>query len=234
MKIAIVDDEKEMLDIIQTVVLEMKENVVCNVFQKAMNLLEQIEDGKQFDVYFLDVEMPQITGLDLAKHIRKVQNSAYIVFISSYEKFVLKSYDTDIKAYYYILKEQMKDKIPIVLSEISKELELRKEDYYIILNKMRYEKFKIMDIIYIYKENKNSVFVTKEGVFKERKALGIVIRDLNKAEFLFVDSGRALNIKYIKRIEKNVIFLDDEIKIYSSQINIRRLKKDMIEYWGNL
>lgn len=234
MKIAIVDDEKEMLDIIQTVVLEMKENVVCNVFQKAMNLLEQIEDGKQFDVYFLDVEMPQITGLDLAKRIRKSQNSAYIVFISSYEKFVLKSYDTDIKAYYYILKEQMKDKIPVVLSEISKELELRKEDYYIILNKMRYEKFKIMDIIYIYKENKNSVFVTKEGVFKERKALGVVIKDLNKAEFLFVDSGRALNIKYIKRIEKNVIFLDNEIKVYSSQINIRRLKKDMIEYWGNL
>lgn len=217
-------------------VINNKENIECecSLFQDAYGLLDEVECGRQYDVYFLDIEMPEIRGLELAKRVRKLQNNAYIVFVTAYAEFALKSYDIEIKTYQYVLKDEMKEKIPGILHEISYELEDKKEDFYIIQNERHYEKLKVTEIIYIYKETKNSVFVMPEGTYKERKALKKVLKVLDKPEFVFVDSGRVVNIRYIRRIESDVIYLMNGLELYASHTSIKRLKRQINNYWRNL
>lgn len=236
MKVAIVDDSKEMLEIIRTCVIDNGENIVCecNTFQKARVLLDKMAAGQKYDLYFLDIKISDLNGIELAKKIRELQSSAYIVFLTSYTEFALESYDLKIRAYHYIMKDNMKETIPKVLIAIYKDLEEEKEDYYIIQNKFRYEKVKNKDIMYIYKENKNSVFVTQNGICKERKALSKVIKLLGRPEFLFVDPGRIVNIRYIRRIEGNTVYLTDETRIYASQTGIKKLKKEISNYWRDI
>lgn len=236
MRIAIVDDNKDMLALLTECVYNTIEVdiCICDSFQKIFGLLDKIENGKKYDIYFLDIEMPEMNGLELAKKIRTIQKNAYIVFITAYEKYVIQSYDVKIQTYQYILKEKVRKMLPEVLCMIETELEKEKDEYYIIQNTLHYEKIKITDIIYMYKENKNSLFVTSSGICKERKALRKVVKELNKAEFIFVDPGRVVNIRYIQRISGDKIFLVNNMELYASRVNMKKVKKAISEYWSEI
>lgn len=236
MKVAIVDDMEEMLNIIHSYVKSTKENIVlkCDCFQRPQSLLNKMKNGHKYDLYFLDIKMPEMNGLELAKEIKGIQNSAYIVFITSYEEYALESYNNKIRAYQYILKNKMPQKIPEIIEDISCEIQNSKEEFYIIQNKMRYEKFRISDIKYIFKEDKNSIFVTKGGQYKERNSLKNVKKLLKSPEFLFMDSGRIINIKYIGKIHIDKIYLLDGTKFYLGRTNIRRIKKEISDYWRKI
>ena len=62
-----------------------------------------------FTVYILDIELPDGNGLELAKEIRKIQERAYIVFLTAYEKYALFGYE--VRAFHYIIKENMEKKL---------------------------------------------------------------------------------------------------------------------------
>ncbi len=233
MNVAIVDDMKEMLKIIHSYVVNNKECIVskCDCFQKPQYLLEKVRSGKKYDLYILDIKMPEINGLDLARKIRNFHNSACIVFVTLYREYAVTSYDIQIRAFQYIMKDQIHDKLPKIVKEISKKFQNEKKDYYIIENKLRYDRFKISGIKYIYKEEKNSIFVTQEGIYKERNSLKKVMELLKRQEFIFMDSGRIVNINYIQKIEGNYIYLTDRTKFYVSRTNLRRVKSFISDYW---
>ncbi len=233
MEVAIIDDEEKMSEIICKYILNNELNIICecNVFQKGEYLLNKMKSGRKYDLYLVDIEMPEKNGLELAKEIRDIQKNAYIVFITSYAKYALRSYDLKINAYQYIMKKDMQEKLLEVIASISHEIEEQKDNYYIIQNKQRYEKLKIRSMIYIYKENKNSVFVTDEGIYKERKALKDVLKDINNEDFIFIDSGRIINIRLVRRIAKNSIVFMSGTELYASDISIRKVKKNINAYW---
>lgn len=233
MEVAIIDDEEKISKMICEYILNSELNITCecNVFQKGESLLNKMKNGRKYDLYLVDIEMPKKDGLELAKDIRSMQEDAYIIFITSYDRYALSSYDLKIKAYQYIMKKDMQKKLLEVIEAISFEIEEQKDNYYIIQNKQRYEKLKIKNIIYIYKESKNSLFVTNEGVYKERKALKNVLRDINNEDFIFIDSGRIINIRLIRRIGKNNIVFMNGTELYASDISIRKVKKNINAYW---
>ena len=128
----------------------------------------------------------------------------------------------------------MQNKIPEIVNEISYEIQNNIAEYYVIQNKFRYERFRISNIKYIYKDEKNSVFITKEGEYKERNSLKNVIKKIKKPEFIFMDSGRILNIKFIQKIEGDYIYLLDKTTFYVSRANLRRLKKGISDFWRKI
>ena len=77
MKIAIVDDEEKYLDRIEKSVGDFfqKKNELAEIFRYTSGkiLLMALTRGEYYDVYFLDVEMADLNGLELAKKIRELQ-----------------------------------------------------------------------------------------------------------------------------------------------------------------
>lgn len=69
-----------------------------------------------FTVYILDIELPDGNGLELAKEIRKIQERAYIVFLTAYEKYALSGYE--VRAFHYIIKENMEKKLVQTMRQI--------------------------------------------------------------------------------------------------------------------
>ncbi len=233
MRIAVVDDNEEILYLIRSYIMKELDQRLdhCDIYQKALGILSNLEDGVCYDVYFLDIVMPEMNGLELAKKIRRCQENAYIVFVTAYKEYALDSYDNEIRAYQYIMKDKMQEKIPEVLRAISHELEDKKENYYIIHNKLRYEKIDVNDIVYVYKKEKNSVFVTHQKEYKDRKSIRQTLKDLGRSDFLSVDAGRIVNIHHILRIEGDTIYLDNGTNLYASMENIRKVKKEIRNYW---
>ena len=72
-------------------------------FTSGRDLLSFYVKG-MYEVIILDVEMPDLTGLQTAERIRQIDGSVIISFLTNYAEFAVKGYD--VGAFRYILKNQ--------------------------------------------------------------------------------------------------------------------------------
>lgn len=234
-KIAIVDDNREYNEyirkIVEDVIYEQGLKIEVLTFHGAETLLYEIEDGVSFDVYILDIEMPGMNGMELARCIRKKDERAYIIFVTSYSEFALEGYD--VHACHYIMKEGLADKLTEVLYNVC--AENTSEDagaYYRITTNYRLEKFKFSDIIWIGKEGKNVIFMTRNGKYQQRATLQEVQALLPDEDFIFIERGKIVNLKYIEHVIKNEVILSNGDALMASRANVARVRKELTKYWG--
>ena len=74
LKITVIDDEKEYIELIRQTVDNWLMEKGCqgeiDCFNHAEDFKAQIEAGRCYDIYFMDIEMPDINGMELAAYIR--------------------------------------------------------------------------------------------------------------------------------------------------------------------
>lgn len=97
MKAAICDDTVEDAEFMEKHIKEyfMKKSIPyeCNVYQSSKALWYEIEDGQAFDLLFLDIEMQELNGFELAAKIQETAPDILIIFVSAYESYVYKSFE---------------------------------------------------------------------------------------------------------------------------------------------
>ena len=93
----------------------------CWYFDKGSDALSHIQTGAKVDVCFLDIVMPEMNGIELARQIRKVETdkgmqASEIVFLTTSNEFASESFE--LKAFSYILKPPEPQKVANILHEI--------------------------------------------------------------------------------------------------------------------
>ena len=103
-EIAVCDDEQIYIDRIVKYIEVYSEEYEIDINIKTYNagreLLDDVEkDISKFDIIFLDVEMPDIDGVDTARGIRKISDDVIICFITSFERYAIAAYGVEALAY---------------------------------------------------------------------------------------------------------------------------------------
>lgn len=236
-RVAIIDDNQEMLDLIYKIAAdELEKNrrhaVEIRSFIKPAKLKYILGEKQHFDLYLVDVEMPEINGIELARHIRKMQEDAYIVFLTSHPQFAIHSYDLSIQAYQYILKSNMKKLLPQVLERIAQNLANQTDQFLFIKNQVRFEKIKHQKIIRIYKEDKNAIIVAENGIHKKRATLESLMKELKESSFIQIERGNIVNIEHIDKIQRTEVHMDNGDILEISRANVKWVKRRVNQYWG--
>lgn len=230
LKVAIVDDNdilrKNAEDVVRKTIPEGQ--LELKTYTKGEGLLFDMEENA--DIYILDVEMPGINGIELAKEIRKKDKSGEIIFLTAYAKYAVYGYESH--AYSYILKDEMDSKLSAVLGQIYDEMCENRQKHYIIETSSRFEKIPMKEILYISKEEKNCIFMTREGEYRERTSLGEVYQKLSQEEFIYIDKGQIVNIPNIERIVQETIYMGEDIKLTISRANTKKVKNAVKKYWS--
>lgn len=119
MKIALCDDNTiELLNIVSLIEKYSSENfevIKMSTFSSSTELLETMQH-EFFDVVFLDILMPGLTGMDAAKEIRISNEQIKIIFLTTSTEFAVESYD--VNAYYYLVKPALKEKVFPILDKL--------------------------------------------------------------------------------------------------------------------
>ena len=105
-------------------VFSKKKHVDFNIseFSNPEMLMYEVEDGKIADIFILDVEMPEITGIELAKKIRMLgDKNVRIVFVSHYPEYMQDSFD--VQAFYYLSKPLNYNDFCIIIKKLIKSIE---------------------------------------------------------------------------------------------------------------
>ena len=122
LQIAICDDEvtnilkvKELAELFfRTHCVEIR----IEIYKSSDNLLYDMQDGQYFDLFLLDIEMPEVSGMDLAKTIYRNIPSARIIFITSHLEYAIEAYEFSV--FRYIPKKLLDDKLLIALEDFYK------------------------------------------------------------------------------------------------------------------
>lgn len=230
LKVAIVDDNdilrKNAKDVVRKTIPEG--HLELKTYTKGEGLLFDMEENT--DIYILDVEMPGINGIELAKELRKKDKGGEIIFLTAYAKYAVLGYETH--AYSYILKDEMESKLPQILRQLYEKICSGRQKYYIIETNSRFEKIPMSEILYINKEEKNCIFVTRDGEYRERISLNEVFQKLSEEEFIYIDKGQIVNIPNIERIVQETVYMAEDIKLTISRANIKKVKNAVKKYWS--
>jgi len=217
-KLIIVDDEKAI------------RNGIKDYFDwKSMNLevVALFEDGKEalsylekneVDVVLTDIEMAEVSGLELAKHIHENSLPQKVVIISGYKEFEYARQAVQYGVEYYLLKPIKIDEVKRVFTKISRDLdELKKEDDIDELKEFMPE---LIEQFWV------SILVggarTNESIIKKNELLNLKVeveRPYGLIDLNMIESEDVLNEHYVDGNYRNLIR-----NIFSGE------KKDIVYY----
>lgn len=226
----IVDDEKLALGRLKRLLNENKIEDITE-FNNPVDALKEIVKTK-FDVVFLDISMPNISGLELADSILAMEPKTFIVFQTAHEEFALEAFKKG--GVGYLVKPIQSEDIKAILEKINNFKTTTSEENKKILAK-RGDKLYLIDIddIYYIKADLDEVIVRiKDTDAYVRRKIGDLESILVGKNFFRVHRSYIVNVDKIKSLKsveqsKLQIFFDGITEIVTSS---KEGAKDFREY----
>lgn len=76
------------------------------------------------------------------------------------------------------------------------------------------------------------MFETKNGIFRERKTLNQVFKELPKEQFVFADRGRIVNIARVASVKSAQVVMSNGEEFAVSRSQMNQVRKQVMEYWS--
>lgn len=222
MKCAIIDDEPLAIDVIESY-LEKIGGI--EIVAKCTNPLEAITllNKNNVDLVFLDIEMPNLSGIDLVK---SVTNIPQFIFTTAYPQYALEGFN--LNATDYLVKPIPFHRFITAVSRAKEKFQLEnttncnvssagpiniKEEDKFIFVKSEYENIKIdidnikyiqglKDYLKIYDTKSNKAIITLSS-FKD------ILSKLPENQFIRIHRSFVVNITHIRALQKTKVVIDD-------------------------
>lgn len=233
MRIAICDDDINFINKIEKSIKKATENIDEEIqilkFKEGNKLLKKIRSST-VDIVLLDVDMPDISGLEIAKIIRNLNNDIILIFISAYEQFVFES--IEFHPFRYIRKTYFESEFSIAIMAAIKNIKSREQRYFVIKSDYEYMRVSYSDIMYgIIADRKLDIHLITGEIYPVRKTIKEFISELNLQNFIQVNSGCVVNIKFIKKFTNIDLLLDNDEQLLISRNRLKDVKAAMLRYW---
>lgn len=235
LQIGVCDDDSRMLSVYEDAVRKSLERCGCAgrlmSYQNSENLLWDVtEDGFHFDLLLLDIEMPGVTGMELAERLRPFLPDVKIIFVTSHIEYAIDAFELSV--FRYVPKTELSGRLPAALDAAVGLLALEDGRTYTIQTNSRLERIPYRKILYIEREGRNARLVTEDGEARVRKSLQQVLEELGAEEFIFTDRGCIVNLIHILQLRDGEVILKDGTALPVSRSHLKSVKEEINRYWG--
>ena len=230
MKIVICEDEgvfsEQLVEYINEWAKTAAVFVEIFIYTTAEKFLYEWEDGEDYDLIFLDIKMGRMSGMDLAKLIRKTNNDIPIVFTTNMKEYVFKGYS--VSAMQYLLKPVKKEDCFTCLNKVLQSNKTKK--YYLLNDTEKTVKIPTSDIIYIEMYSHTATMVTATKKYECRKTVSQVLEELNDALFIKCHKSFIINIRHIEAVSKVFAVMSNGSEIPLSKNIAGEINEKFIKY----
>ncbi len=213
LNIAICDDEPKELEYIASIVKNWGEHSghFCELqtFPFAETFLFAYEEDKSYDILLLDVEMGEMSGIALAKKLRKEDNQAEIIFITSHFEFCGEGYEVD--ALHYLIKPISEQKLHTVLNKAVGKLQIEPPSVVITCEGQTIKLYE-NEIFYVESLLHYIAIHTKDKEYKIKGNLSTFAKKLSE-DFYQTHRSYLVSLKKIVKISRTAVYLKDQTEL---------------------
>ena len=233
MRIAICDDETDIIDIIEAKLnVYFKKNVQdlsVSRFTSGKDLLK--EDLSKYDVLFLDVNMPEMSGMDVATEIRKDNRELTIIFVTAFDDFVFESFK--VNAFRY-LKKPLNDKdFDEAMNAVCQE-KAKPEDYLVFQFQNESYRIRYSDIISIEVMGDKIWIHCHERTYRWKGTLKQIMQKLEGRDFFQTHRSYVINMNKIVSYTSTNVQLEGECFAPISKYRLDEFKEEYIKHWSKI
>lgn len=228
MRIAVCDDNQIDRDIIKDFLhTYMTEKSIPNTiteYENGMNLIYDIEEGRYYDMVFLDIFMDQILGMDIARKLRNVGYTGNIVFLTSTAEFAVDSYEVEASG--YLLKPHDYEKLCGLLNRI---IDRTNIGHFQVSVRNTIYSIPFGEIVYVESRNNVCILHRSDGSeYTIYKKLSEVELQLNESRFLRCHQSYLVNMSYISKADSQFELTTGDVVLIRqrSQKEIRRIYQE--------
>jgi DNA-binding LytR/AlgR family response regulator len=196
---------------------------IVAVCEDGASALEEISDHKP-DIAFLDIRMPGLTGLDVARALSANGSRTHVVFVTAYQQHAIEAFEQG--AVDYLLKPVTTDRLaqtvkrlkeksvgsPLSADALTQLAQALKAQAPAATAPLRWitagignetRLIMVEDILYVQADNKYSVVMTAEGEALIRKPIKELIAGLDAETFWQIHRSTIVNIRAVKAITRD-------------------------------
>lgn len=237
-KIAVCDDNKDDAIIAREIIRQTAKDLHVQIDIDCYYSAYEIENmllnkKKQLDVLILDIDIPGMSGLELAGELRKNNMNLIIVFLSNHEEFVFKAFE--FQPFRYIRKTKIKVEMPLTIQAVVKIIEMQEDEQLFFHTDDGETKVTISEIMYFDTEKRKVALHLQNGnkVLVNKKISGL-LEIINKDSFIMIHRSCVVNANYIKNISNDTIILDNDEKLIISRPRCKEVRKTILRLFGEL
>ena len=214
-RIAIVEDEKNSSDLLVNYLEKYSNDKNIRFDVKTFFSCNQILNNynNNFDIIFMDIELPDGNGLETIRKIREVDKNVIVIFVTNMAQYAVKGYE--VRAFDFIVKPVTSYNFYIKLDNILNLFEQKKDDEIWISNKDGKMKLNISSIYYIEVIQHMCIYHTKDGNYKATGSLNSIEKTLSKYNFSLCNRCYLVNLRYVTSVKKGFVLIDNEELIIS-------------------
>ena len=216
MKVIIVDDEPLALDVIETYVSRMPNLELIARCNNAFEANEALKNN-EIDLMFLDIQMPQLTGIDFLKTLK---TPPMVIFTTAYQQYAVEGFE--LNAIDYLLKPISMDRFMKAVNKASEQYELHhkevktvvhtegaapadKPDYIFVKADKKLQRVKFSEILYIEGLKDYVIIRTETGRIISLQTMKSLEDKLPVAQFVRVHRSFIVGMDKIHAIVGNMV-----------------------------
>lgn len=222
-RIAICDDEYKIVKEIEDIIRDYQ-SIVHSQFEihTFTNGIDMINSQHEFDLIFLDIEMPDIDGIKAAKIIREKDKNVRFVYVTSHSECALNVFA--VHPFDFAVKPVNAIKIHEILSEYmdyskqrncEEKVTLKSTSGIIVLNLKNVVAFE-------YTDNRRILVHSADKSYEIRGSITEILQTINSEHFVSPHKSFIVNLREVNRISDFTIIMSNGLKIPVAQ---KRLKE---------
>ena len=232
MRVAICDDENNLREDIKRMVKNQCADCRVDLYDSGESLLAAY---KEYDIYFLDIQMTGINGMETAERIRtreatESQSESIIIFVTSFTDFWGDAFD--VKAFHYLVKPVDVIKFNAVFTRAVTDCLDKKEragKHILIKSKDSYHKVLLCDIYYIESQNKKVVVSSTNGEIEHYGKMQDFENSLGNA-FYRCHRCFIVNLEHITKYNATTIWLKNGSNIFLAHKKYNEFVKTYLNF----
>ncbi len=229
--IAVCDDERNICAQVESMLTEILSEISTeyniDVFESGESLCNEMK-RTEYDLIFLDIELPNMNGVDIGRYIREeLKNEiVQIAYISAKEGYAMELFEY--RPINFLVKPLDKEKLKRV---IQKYLIISEQDNHMFSYKKSQEFYKIPLSEILYFEGRGrKVSVTANGMEDEfYDSIENVYQKVKQHKFLFIHKSTIVNYKHIKKMGYEEVTMIDNKKFSISQSRRKAIRAMLLE-----
>ncbi len=230
-KIAICDDENKDIEKLSSHIncysFDIDTKIEIFPFISGNDLYHSCENGASYDIIFIDIEMPNCNGIEIARKIKILTTESLIVFVSNYPEYMQESFSAH--PYFFLQKPINRSQIFQILDDSIEHMKKNNSHIVIVNNNGINVVVHLNTLMYIESTNskdKNLRFHTTKEDIATKGIIKEWIERLEPYGFICCYRGIIINLKYVHFLYKRNVTLTD-----GSTFPISRDKEQNLNHW---